>query len=69
MEETEGTAVTDPFADMLQRIESVADWLKTEAQSLMEPAALVRKEVCVRRYKSSKAVRLHRKPTYLLRNM
>lgn len=69
MEETENKSIIEPFGDLLMRIESVADWLKNEAQSLLEPAGVARKDVSVRRYKASKAIRLQRRPTYLLRRI
>ncbi|KAA0689537.1 hypothetical protein DTW90_30940 [Neorhizobium sp. P12A] len=57
----------DAVDDILSRIEDVADWLKHEAQLLATPPEPEKKEVSVRRYRVPASVRLHRRPTYLLR--
>jgi hypothetical protein len=59
----------DAVDDILWRIESVADWLKHEAQLLATPTEPGKREVSVRRYRVPASARLHRRPTHLLRGI
>jgi hypothetical protein len=60
----------DGLDDILWRIESVADWLKHEAETFeTTPSESQERDISVRRYKATKSLRLQRRPTYLLRGI
>lgn len=70
MENISSGPIDDGLDDILWRIESVADWLKQEAQTFETESSDVKKrDLSVRRYKAAGSGRLQRRPTYLLRGM